>query len=161
MALLALGMAVFALLLGGPVTVGGVTFDIAALILASALILVGFQLVCFYGLARQFSVRFGFLPTSQRFEKLSQEISVDRACQFGGALVLAAIVATIGSFVLWSNAGWGDLNPSVIARPAAFVVVSASLGVQTVTVGFLWGMFSQRIDHKTEETQPALVAATN
>jgi len=161
MALLALGMAVFALLLGGPVTIGGVTFDIAALILASALILVGFQLVCFYGLARQFSVRFGFLPTSQRFEKLSQEISVDRACQFGGALVLAAIVATIGSFVLWSNAGWGDLNPSVIARPAAFVVVSASLGVQTITVGFLWGLFSQRIDQKTEETQPALVAATN
>jgi hypothetical protein len=138
------------------VSIGGVTFDIAALILASALILVGFQLAIFYGLARLFAVRFGFLPSSQRFEGFARQVSVDRACQIGGALLVAGIVATVGAFVMWAQAGWGDLNPSAIARPAAFAVVSASLGVQSITAGFLWGLFSQRIEAAAKGRPAAL-----
>jgi glycosyltransferase involved in cell wall biosynthesis len=62
MALLAVGTAVFLALLGGPIAIAGVTFDIASLILASALVLIGFQLVCFYALARLHTVRRGLLP---------------------------------------------------------------------------------------------------
>lgn len=70
LAFLAVGMTLFTLLIGAPLTVGGVTFDIAALILGSALIIVGFQMACFYALARLFSVRFKLLPSSDRFERL-------------------------------------------------------------------------------------------
>jgi hypothetical protein len=48
---------------------------------------------------------------------MAAEISVDRACQVGGILLLAGIVAAVGAVVVWGRAGWGDLNPSVIARP--------------------------------------------
>ena len=146
LALASVGVAFFALLLNGPLTIGGVTFDIAALILASALILIGFQLACFYALARLFAVRFRFLPTSPRFERLSRWITVDRACQVGALLFLAGAIAVGWAFTIWGRAGWGDLDPSVIARPAAFAVVASSLGVQTITAGFLWGLLGQRIE---------------
>jgi glycosyltransferase involved in cell wall biosynthesis len=150
LALLVLGTGVFGALLGGPVTVFGLTFDIAALIMASALILVGFQLACFYALARSYTVRFGLLPTSPRFERLSSLISVDRACQVGAILLLSGIAATVGAFWVWGAAGWGDLDPSVIVRPAAFAVVTASLGVQVITAGFLWGLIAREGDVATE-----------
>ncbi|KPQ18113.1 MAG: Glycosyltransferases involved in cell wall biogenesis [Rhodobacteraceae bacterium HLUCCO18] len=146
MALLAVGTAVFLALLGGPVAIAGVTFDIASLILASALVLIGFQLVCFYALARLHTVQAGLLPVSPRFERVSQQITVDRACQVGGILVFAGIAAAVGAVVVWGQAGWGDLNPSVIARPAAFAVVTAALGVQAIMAGFLWGLIGQRVD---------------
>ncbi len=155
MAFLAVGLALFSLLIGAPVTVGGVTFDIAALILASVLILVGFQMTCFYALARQFSVRFGLLPSSPRFERLSRWITVDKACQFGGAFLAAGIAAAVGAVVVWARAGWGDLDPSVIARPAVFAVVTGSLGIQAITAGFLWGLLGQRLDAQAEAKMQA------
>ena len=154
MALLAVGTAVFLALLGGPIAIAGVTFDIASLILASALVLIGFQLVCFYALARLHTVKAGLLPVSPRFERLAREISVDRACQVGGILLFAGIAAAVGAVVVWARAGWGDLDPSVIARPAAFAVVTAALGVQAIMAGFLWGLIGQRVE------QPADASAT-
>jgi hypothetical protein len=76
-----------------------VTFDIASLILASALMLIGFQLVCFYALARLHTVQAGLLPASRRFKRIAAEISVDRACQVGGVLLLAGIAAAVGRWL--------------------------------------------------------------
>jgi glycosyltransferase involved in cell wall biosynthesis len=152
LAFLAVGMMLFTLLVGAPLTVGGVTFDIAALILGSALIIVGFQMACFYALARLFSVRFKLLPSADRLERLSSRITVDKACQFGGIFLAAGIIAAVGSVMVWAQAGWGDLDPSIIARQAVFAVVMGSLGVQTVTAGFLWGLLSQRVG-ETADTQ--------
>jgi hypothetical protein len=153
-ALMALGTVVFLALLGGPMTIAGVTFDIASLILASALVLIGFQLMCFYALARLHTVKAGLLPASPRFERMAAGISVDRACQVGGVLLLAGIVAAVGAIFVWGRAGWGDLNPSVIARPAAFAVVTAALGVQAIMAGFLWGLIGQRVEEPAEADLP-------
>lgn len=147
LALVAVGAILSALLIGGPVQIGNVTFDVTTLILASAMILVGFQMVCFYAIARLFSVRFKLLPASKRFEKISGWISVDRACQIGGVLLLSGIVTAVSAVLIWASAGWGDLNFSTVARMAVFAVVSSSLGIQTITAGFLWGLLNQRI-HK-------------
>jgi hypothetical protein len=143
LALLGLGTVLFAALLMGPVAIGGVTFDIASLILASALILIGFQLTGFFALARLHTVRAGLLPASPRFRRVAGWITVDRACQVGGMLLAAGIVAAVGAVIVWSRAGFGDLDPAMIARPAAFSVVTAALGVQTIMAGFLWGLIGR------------------
>lgn len=146
MLLLALGGTAFTGLMFGPLRIGGVTFDIATLILASALVLTGFQMVCFYALARVFAVRFDLLPSSPDFEKLRRLISVDSACLLGGAFLLVGLGATVTAILQWSAAGFGDLSPAMIVRPASLAVVCASLGVQTITTGFLWGMLNQRVE---------------
>ncbi|MBF9030334.1 glycosyltransferase [Rhodobacterales bacterium HKCCE3408] len=144
LAFLGIGAAIFLALLGGPVTLGGLTFDTATLILASALVLVGFQCVCFYALARLHSVQAGLLPRTPRFERLSKTITVDRCCQVGGMLLLVGIGSAIWSVVIWGRADFGDLTASMIARPASFAVTCLSLGAQTVMAGFLWGFLGIR-----------------
>jgi glycosyltransferase involved in cell wall biosynthesis len=144
--LLGFGTATFTALMFGPVQIGGVTFDIASLILATALVLTGYQMVCFYALAKVFAVRFNLLPTSASFENMRAKISVDKACMLGGLFLLGSLIATISAVVFWGNAGFGSLDASIIARPAALAVVCASLGVQTITMGFLWGVLNQKVD---------------
>jgi glycosyltransferase involved in cell wall biosynthesis len=139
------GLAAFTALMFGPVTIGSVSFDIATMILASALVLTGFQMVCFYVLSRLFAVRFNLLPTSDRFERLKTRVTVDNACIIGGLLLLVALIATLAGVFSWGATGFGDLDPSRIVRPAALAVVCASLGVQIITTGFLSSMLKQPI----------------
>jgi glycosyltransferase involved in cell wall biosynthesis len=143
--LFGVGAASFAALMFGPVTIGNVSFDIATLILASALVLTGFQMVCFYALSRLFAVRFNLLPTSNRFDRLKSKLSVDNACIVGGILLLIALISTLSGVFSWGATGFGDLDPSRIVRPAALAVVCASLGVQVITTGFLSAMLQQKI----------------
>jgi len=160
LALFGIGLLLFAALLSGPVTLGTVTFDIAALILASALILTGHQMACFYGLARLFAVRFKLLPSTRGFDKLAGWASLDKACQVGGLLLLSGFVSAVASVTYWGMAGWGDLDPSVIARPAMLAVISAAIGVQVITTGFLWALMTEKVDHQSdaaESLRPARV----
>ncbi|WP_439509087.1 glycosyltransferase family 2 protein [Yoonia sp.] len=144
--LFGLGSAGFLALLFGPVTIGAVSFDVATLILAAALILTGFQMICFYALSRIFAVRFALLPSSDRFERFKYRLSVDNACIAGGALLLVAFIATLSGVFSWGATGFGDLDARRIVRPAALAVVAASLGVQIITTGFLAAMLQQQIN---------------
>jgi hypothetical protein len=128
------------------VTIGAVSFDVATLILAAALILTGFQMICFYALSRIFAVRFALLPSSDRFERFKSRLSVDNACIAGGALLLVAFIATLSGVFSWGATGFGDLDARRIVRPAALAVVAASLGVQIITTGFLAAMLQQQIN---------------
>jgi glycosyltransferase involved in cell wall biosynthesis len=154
--LLGLGTTAFTALMFGPLQIGGVTFDIASLILATGLVLTGYQMVCFYALARVFAVRFGLLPTSDGFERLRSRITVNAACLVGGGLMVVALAATAGAIGIWGAAGFGSLDPVTIVRPAALATVSAALGAQTITTGFLWGLLNQRI---ADEKMPQATAS--
>ncbi|MEO0916175.1 MAG: glycosyltransferase family 2 protein [Pseudomonadota bacterium] len=139
------GLVSFLALMLGPVVVGGITFDVATMILAGALLLTGFQMVCFYVLSRIFAVRFNLLPTSRRFERLRAKITVDNACILGGILLLIAMIATLSGVFSWGATGFGDLDARAIVRPTTLAVVCASLGVQSITTGFLASMLQQEI----------------
>jgi len=152
LALSGLGTLSFAALMFGPVNIGSVSFDIATLILAGALILTGFQMVCFYVLSRLFAVRFNLLPTSERFDRLRSKVSVDNACIFGGFLLLISLIAVLAGVFSWGATGFGDLDPSRIVRPAALAVVCASLGVQIITTGFLSSMLQQPVRPNSNQT---------
>jgi len=141
----AVGLVGFAALMFGPVNVGGVSFDVATMILASALLLTGFQMVCFHVLTRIFAVRFNLLPSSPRYERFRDKISVDNACIVGGLLLLVALIATLAGVFSWGATGFGDMVASDIVRPAALAVVCASLGVQVITTGFLSSMLQQPV----------------
>ncbi|MEM9969912.1 MAG: glycosyltransferase family 2 protein [Pseudomonadota bacterium] len=152
MVLFMIGFIPYSILLLGPVSVGAVTFDIATLVLSSALVLVGFQTLSFYFLARIHSVTSGVLPRTESYEWLSQRLSVDRCCQIGVLLLVAAVVSALWSITIWWMAGWGDLSPSVIARPASFVLVCSALGIQCIMSGFLGGFLGLELSVAVSET---------
>ena len=152
-ALVGFGTIAFTRLMLGPVNIGSVSFDVASLVLASALILIGTQMIWFHLLARLFSVRAGQLPTSASFEKLRARINVDNACIVGGALLVCSLLSLVAAVGFWGKLGFGDLDAGVIVRAASVVVISASLGIQAITSGFLWGLLEQKI----KSTEPASV----
>lgn len=145
LALSAIGGAGFAALQFGPLSLGGVTFDIGAVILAAMAALTGAQMVWFHVLARTFAVRFGLLPSSERFERLQARLSVDRACQAGGVLFLLGLGVAAASLTYWGLHGFGDLNPSIIARSTSLAALLVALGAQAVANGFLWGLLNQAV----------------
>ena len=142
--LLGVGGTVFAALMHGPVRLMGTTFDTATLILASVLVLTGFQMACLAALASLFSVRFGLRPASLRYARLAGWISVDRACAVGACCLLAALTTTLAATVSWARTGFGDLDPQIIVRPTILAVVLGCIGVQAITTGFLWGLLGMK-----------------
>lgn len=145
LALCGVGTISFTALLFGPIRIGEVNFDLTTLILSSALILTGFQMICFYALSRQFAVRFGLLPTSPQFERFRRHFSVNKACILGVILLIVSLFITLAGFLGWAASGFGDLVPSQTARPAALATVCASIGVQIITTGFLLSILQQPI----------------
>jgi glycosyltransferase involved in cell wall biosynthesis len=136
-------LCLFLILLFGPMAIGAVTFDTATLVLSTAGIITGAQLVFFYGLSRLFTSRFGLLPKSDLFRRISAKITVDAGCITGGILILVALGAVASAVNSWVDADFSDLIASEIVRPAALAVVTAALGIQIITFSFLWGIINQ------------------
>ncbi len=149
--LFGLGGLAFLALLFGPVQLGGVTFDIGALMLAATAAMTGAQMMWFHVLARTFAVRFGLLPSSARFERLQASLSVDKACQAGAVLFVFGLIAAGASLAYWSANGFGALDPAVIARSTALAAVLVALGAQSVANGFLWGLLNQTVKPATAD----------
>lgn len=143
LALLVSGLVLFVPLMSGPRHLGGVTLGAGTLIFAASFLITGFQLVCCHALARLYAVRNNLLPSSPAFERLRQHLSVEMACKIGAVFLLLAVIATGGAVTGWVRAGLGPLEPFGITRSAALVAVLSSLGMQSVTFGFLWGLMSQ------------------
>jgi hypothetical protein len=144
LALFGPGLALVALLMAGPLTVGGIRLDVASLVLGLAATLTGAQLIAFWAFAQLEAVQSGLLPETERFGRLRAAVSIDRASLVGGLLVLVGIAAAGVAVFAWGRAGLGDLDPSRIARPAALSVLGLALGVQVVTGGFMWEILERR-----------------
>ena len=153
LALAGFGGAAFLRLMFGPVSVGGVNFDTASLVIASAFVLTGAQMVWFFLLAKAYAVKTGLLPLSERFNRLRGLVSVDSACIAGGTLLALSFALFLGAVGFWGRAGFGDLESGTIVRAASAVVVCASLGVQMITSGFLWGLLDKDIGDKAAERE--------
>ena len=142
--LFALGSVLFLPLLFGPLDLGALTLDTGAMIFAATFIIIGFQLMWFHALARQFVVRMNLLPTSPRFERLRERLSVESACKGGAVFMGLALIATIASVGHWAANGFGPIDPGTITRAASLVAVLSALGLQSFTGGFLWGLMTQK-----------------
>ena len=112
-------------LLIGPLTIGSVTFDVAALLYAATATIVGAQAMAFGVYCRVYvSSRglFGPTPALTRFERV---FSLERGLLIGVSVMAVGFVVAIVSVGRWSNAGFGALEPTEQIR----VVVPAVLGI--------------------------------
>lgn len=157
--LFVLGAVLFLPLLFGPLDLGALTLDTGAMIFAATFIIIGFQLMWFHVLARLFAVRMNLLPTSPRFERLRERLSVESACKGGAVFMALALVATSAAVWHWSANGFGPIDPGMITRAASLVAVLSALGLQSFTGGFLWGLMSQKSPKLAADEVNAIAAA--
>ena len=142
LALFVVGMVLSAILLGGPVHVGGLRLDIHTLLVASFLALIGYQLVLFAIFPKIFAIQSGFHQPYPLLESVSRYITLEVGLAAGALMVLVGVIALILAVASWGAVGFGSLDPSLTMREVIPAVVLLALGTQTVFASFFISILS-------------------
>jgi glycosyltransferase involved in cell wall biosynthesis len=142
LALFVAGALLSALLLPGPLRVGGVRLDIHTLLVAGFLCLIGYQVVLFAVFTKIFAIREGFHPPHPMLQRLFRYITLEVGLVAGALMSLAGVVALIAAVVSWQSVGFGNLDPSLTMREVIPAVVLLALGTQTVFASFFISILS-------------------
>jgi hypothetical protein len=94
----------------GPITIGGVTFDVDTMVAAGGLVSIGFQSILLWLFTRVYANAEGFLPESQKAERVLAWLSLERILILGGVIGLAGLLGLIFSLTSWQANGFGHLN---------------------------------------------------
>src|SRR6202167_2049809 len=134
--LLLLGLIIGVATATGPVTIGGVTFDVDTLVAAGAMGIIGFPAVLFWLFTQGYAGSGGFLPEEPGMQKLLGKLSLERGLILGGIIGLAGLVGLIFSLTYWQSNKFGSLNYEHALRlmiPSATALV---LSCQVILGGF-------------------------
>jgi glycosyltransferase involved in cell wall biosynthesis len=142
LALFAAGVLLSALLIPGPLHVGGVRLDVHTLLVASFLALLGYQLVLFAVFTKIFAVRTGFHPPHPLLETVFRYVTLEVGLAAGALMVLVGLVALVVAVASWRAVGFGNLDPSFTMREVIPAVVLLALGTQTVFASFFISILS-------------------
>jgi glycosyltransferase involved in cell wall biosynthesis len=134
--LAALSLAVFLRLAFGPAQLGGVTFDTNTLIVASAGLTAGVQLVLFGVLAKAFAVQQGIAPPAPLLTRLRRLRPVELGIAGGAGLVLFGLGYLLVAVEQWREAGFGTLSYPDSLRVVVPAVTALALGIQLAFAGF-------------------------
>jgi glycosyltransferase involved in cell wall biosynthesis len=148
LAMVALGLLSYALVLPGPLRMGSVVFDVHTLVIGMAAILVGMQVLCFFLLAKQHAIGVGVLPTGDNFNAFRRRFRLELALLLAGALVLGGIGGIITAVIDWGAQSFGVLDYSRMMRLVVPSVTALAVGVQIAMAGFL----SSILDLKTSKS---------
>ncbi len=142
LALLVIGLGLSALLIAGPLRVGGVRLDIHTMLVAGFLALLGYQLVLFAVFTKMFAIREGFHPPHPALQTLLRYITLEVGLLAGALMALGGLVALVLAVTSWQSVGFGNLNPSTTMREVIPAVVLLSLGTQTIFASFFISILS-------------------
>ena len=124
------------LALRGHIELGGVSFDVGTMAVASMAIIVGFQLTAFAFFTKVFAIAEGLLPEDQKFTQVFKVFTLEKGIVFG-LLVLLGGLALLGSALwAWRQAHYGALDYGENLRRLIPAVTLIVLGVQTVFSSF-------------------------
>jgi hypothetical protein len=138
--LLALGSIGAAVLLPGPVRVGGIGFDIHTFIVACLSILVGLQSLTFGIIARKYAASRGLVPATSRQEAWLSMITMDRMLLVALAVSLAGIGGVLYCVSVWASVGFGPLEYRSMLRVLTLSATGVAAGLQLAFAAFLGGV---------------------
>ncbi|CAA0111865.1 putative glycosyltransferase [Halioglobus japonicus] len=133
------GIAGFAALATGPVTIGGVSFDTNTMLLCATSIIVGFQAIFFALFTQAFSMHIGLRRPDTRFRKLLEKGPVEWGAVSGSLLLVAGVGMFIYAFLKWQRVDFGPLSYADSLRLVIPAVTAMTVGVQTIFSGFVFG----------------------
>lgn len=136
-----LGVAALSL---GPVAVGDVVFDIHTMVVASLLVVVGYQAVGAAVAARIFAVEEEIGPAAPWMQRAYNHFSLERGI-LGGVILTLLGGGLIGTAAFgWAETGFGELDPRITLRPVILGATLAAVGMQTLALSFVYSMLGIR-----------------
>ncbi len=141
LALLAIGLFLGTLLIGGPVKISPtVVLDLHSFLVAAMCILVGLQAVSFAVIGRRFASRYGFIPHSRDFDAVLESLTLERVLLVALVLVIVGLGALGWGFSEWAARGFGPLPLSSTMRAMIVAVTTLVAGLQLAMAGFMASM---------------------
>ncbi len=130
-ALMAVGLSVFGLLLPGTFFIGQVGLDIHTLLFASSLIVVGFDAIAFALLTRVLASSMGFLPSKPMLNRFNERLTLEGGLLISGILLVSGFILAAYAFFRWSSVSFGALDARVFVRLVITSTTLLTLGSQT------------------------------
>ncbi len=130
------GLASIALILR-PVTIGGVTFDVNALVYSCLAVLVGTQVVLFGGFAEVYGRLEGIVP-EKRLHNWTRILRLEVCSVVGLVLIALGLVGTLLAFSAWGHNGFGNQD----TRAAIRVVLPSATAIATGVLVIFSGLFA-------------------
>lgn len=124
------GLIAMALLLPGPVRLGGLTFDVHTLLYASGAMIMGFQAVQFWAFARIYGAQQGVVPEEKRLTALLARFGLEPALAVAGLLVVLGLGLGVAAVAIWGAERFGPLPGTGAMRVAIASVTAMVLGLQ-------------------------------
>jgi glycosyltransferase involved in cell wall biosynthesis len=139
--LLAVGLFLTALLIGGPVKIAPtVVLDLHTFLVGAMCILLGLQAVSFALIGRRFASRYGFIPQSREFGGILEALTLERLLGAALVLVVIGLVALGWGFSQWAARGFGPLPLSSTMRAMIIAVTTLVAGLQLAMSAFMASM---------------------
>ena len=137
-----LGLVITVSLMFGPVTLGGVTFDIHTMLYGSAMIMIGTNMIFFSLFTRIYAIRTRFIPTKENVATRLAGITTEKGAIAGVILTLAGIVMTVLAFMVWKHTAFGDLNPQEMMRMTIPALTLMVVGIEMIFASFFIGILN-------------------
>ncbi len=115
-----------------PIKFEKLTLDVHTLLYTSAFLLVGFQLIIFYGLTKIFAVENELLPKSNRYNKFFKHINLEKGLIFGFILLIIGVFLTFKGLASWEETRFGELDKSKTLRIVIPAITTLQIGIQTI-----------------------------
>ena len=115
-----------------PVQIGRFGFDIATLLYAAALTMLGHSLLWFAAISERFAGRLGLGDAPQRAHLWWPGWRLERGLAAGAVLSAAGIALAVVSLLRWRAAGYAAVDPTLTVRLVVPAVLGLVLGVQTI-----------------------------
>ena len=145
LSLVLLGFLAMAVVLPGPLRVGSVIFDVHTLLVGTAAILVGSEILLFFILAKQYAIKAGLLPEGPNFRFFRRVTTLEKAVFVGAALSVTGLAGLALALVEWGLAEFGKLDYSHMMRLVVPSVTLLALGVQVVMAAFVSGILDLKV----------------
>lgn len=149
------GILVTAWLLLGPLTIGGIGFDIHTLLYAAVAVIIGIQSIQFWIFAKIYGMREGIVPPDPWFSSLiATVVRLEYGLIAGGILLLVGLGLGVYAVGSWGSVGFGALNPERTMRLVIPSAVAIILAFQTVYGAFFVSVLDIRASRTASGAAP-------
>jgi glycosyltransferase involved in cell wall biosynthesis len=142
--LVSAGLLVMLVLMSGPKTINGTTFDVHTMLYASTAVLLGLQAIAFSLFSKAYAVRAQLLPPNDFVASFLRVATLERGLIIGGAAVLIGLAGSICAFLAWGHKSFGALVPSSMMRLVIPSLTSLAAGFQVMFASFFLGILGMK-----------------
>lgn len=130
------GILTTAVLFQGPVKIGAVHFDIHTMLYSAITIVIGFQSVTLYFLARIFAIKSGLDNNNEWLKKFNRYFSLEKGLGTGVFVLISGVILSVYSLNIWNRQLFGNLDPLHVLRFVIPAVTCLLLGIQIIFNSF-------------------------